>query len=327
MKRMLVLVVGALVAITSANAQSDPAKRDARGRPGLVLTLVPFPTVERRTFPRPLLVERAARAVGEVCVGTKEGPEVLGDLVTMRRPGDINLPDPMSLRALAAAYISQNPAMAERFLAPMRAARDPETAFLGILVTAHIQLRAGASRVPEPELDRLSALAPLVTFSTADLDYLRGLNHFSAGQLIQARNAADLALQREPTFFNAHMLRVGVELRYFAQAATTDAACVPALIRLATALRELTDLSPCPIQAAYVDAFLDVEASFPSQDPALLLTRAYLATLGRNGRAVSGLLAKLRTSFGNRRSSEECDALMLREVIGLERLLSRKEIN
>jgi hypothetical protein len=323
-RRLHAVVVAALVAATAASALSGPSLADGSARRGLLLTLVPFPTVEPPPLPRLLLVERAARAVGEACIGTRQGPEVLGDLITMRRPGGIQLADPASARSLAAAYISQNSAIADRLLAPMRAATDPETAFLGILATAHIRLRAGASRVSDSDLDRLSTLAPLVSFSTADVDYLRGLNHLNAGQLAQARNAANLALQRESTFFNAHMLRIGVELRHFAQVNTNDSSCVPALARLGAFLRDLTDLSPCPIQAVYVDAFLDAEPSLSPQDPALLLTRAYLAALGRNGRAVSGMLARLRASLRDRRGSEKCDTLILQEGTGLDRLFSGK---
>jgi hypothetical protein len=323
MKSALAILIAALVAATGAGAQPDPRSPAAIARPGLTLTLVPFPAVERRPLPQPLLVERAKRAAGEACVGTKEGPEILGDLVTMRRPADIRVADPGSLRALAAAYISQNAATAERLLAPLRAAKDPETAFLGMLVTAHIKLRAGAQRISDADVERLSTLAPLVSFSTADVDYLRGLNHLGAGQLASARSAADAALKLEPTFFNAHMLRIGVELRHITQAATTDASCVPALARLGNILSELTDLSPCPIQAVYVDAFLDADPSLPPKEPSVLLTRAYLAALGRNGRAVGELLNRLRASLADRRKSQTCDGLMLREAIGLEQLFNR----
>lgn len=319
MKAAVATLACLLILLSSAVAQSGPHHENAATRTGLVLTLVPFPRVERAPLPPLLLVERASQAVGQSCVGTTQGPEVLGDLVLMRKLSDINISDPAIGRALAAAYISQNATVADRLLAVARGSADPAIAFISTLVTLHVALRAGVS-VPTDELKRLERLGQKVSFSTADVDYFLGLAYLHEGRFSDASQAADRAIEKEPTFFNAHMLRLGIMLRRFSQTGIRDATCVPRLVRLGTILRQLTDLAPCPIQAVYVDAFLEAESHLQPHDPAFLLTRAYLAALARNGQAVRALSAGLRDVLSTAPGTEVCNSIIAREVTGLEHI-------
>lgn len=320
MKAMVATLACLAILASSAVAQSGPHYESAATRSGLILTLVPFPRLERAPLPKLFLVERASQAVGQSCVGTTQGPEVLGDLILMRKPRDINISSPAIGRALAAAYISQNATVADRLLAVARESADPTIAFISTLVTLHVALRAGVS-VPTGELERLERLGRRVSFSTADVDYFRGLAYLHDGRFSDAGQAADRAIEKEVTFFNAHMLRLGTLLRKFSQTGIRDATCVPSLVRLGTILRQLTDLAPCPIQAVYVDAFLGAESHLQAQDPALLLTRAYLAALARNGQAVRAISAGLREVLSTARGTELCNSIIWREATGLENIL------
>ena len=307
----------------SAAAAADSGRWLPGWRTGLMLTLVPVATPSIKIQPKPLLAQAARRALGESCVGAAVGPRALGDLVTMRRPDTIAIDD-TARRRLSAAYLSQDPAVSKRILAPLRSSPDRSLTYLATLTALHVQIAAGQSlSSPEVagEFEALESLRADLPFSTADTDFLEALRSLSQGRLERARDMSERALRTEPEFFNAHVIRILVQLRITKLVGVQANACGPALERLASMLADLTTISPCPMQAVYTDAFFRSEGSMDASDPSFLLLEAYFATLARNPGALRAVRDRA-SSWAAGQEASRCTGLIMHEVETLHSLLA-----
>lgn len=298
--------------ITSAAfAQSCQVQVVQRGlRP-----MLQAPSLSVEECPRPPRCPSLAECVErarKTCVGSAEGGHILGDIVTMRDPQAVTVTDKAAGRALAAAYLSQDPTTAATILAPFQTSADPAIRYLTRLAVIEVRLRSGVD--PQAVMADVEALdRDPVSFSTADVDYLSSLGFASAGRHEEARDAAARALALEPAFFNARLLHLHVSLTLLGRDIGAPQACRKGLGDVTDSLDALMQLAPCPIQAAYVDAALELDLPQVSASPGRTLTRLALAALAENPRATTTHLTTLRSAVDSEGSQNRCLQDMLRE--------------
>ena len=235
-----------------------------------------------RQEPRTPLGWSAGELAKRRCTGTEHARRLYPDLAVLRQADPSALP-PEQSRALAAAYISQDPEHARAVLAPLRASSVAATRYWGGLALLHIVVRSGGS-LQEKDAEALLADvlgdAAEARLTGADAHLLRAIAATARGRRADALAALATAIRVEPTFFNAHALRLSLLLEELRQALPgTPAACRSAFSSLGAALHAVMQLEPCALQAAHLITYLRGQVPTPDQDAGLIVTEAYLATL------------------------------------------------
>lgn len=288
---------------------------------GLRFSFVPFLVLRKERVPRHILAKKAACARSAVCVGTANGPWGLGDLVTMRMPSAMPRFTDAERARFAIAFVSQDGKVAEEVLAPLASQSDPNRAYLAALATIQVKAKVHESVSSlEADVKRLWAIAGRsgMDVPVSDLHFLQGLMEFERRRFEATLASAERAIAIEPSFLNAHLLRLDALLAQAVVARDDEPTCLRNTSRLVEALASLTDLAPCPQQMTFVDLMFDPLTNDRRLSPGLFLTKAYFAKIGRHPAAVTAWVRAYRDLVAGHPIPRSCDAVMVDELRGIE---------
>lgn len=292
---------------------------------GLVQTIAPVEKAPTIKPPPPILAPRARRSQEKLCVGTQTGPEGLGDTIALRQPQVVPKLSDRNRKALAAAYLSQDPQFAVRLLGLPQESVDPRLTYLFALSSVHVALRAGVDiRLLRTEIGRLQSLSKQARqeIPTSDAHFLAGLLDLREGRILQAFDRAERAIAREAVFLSGHLLRLEAALTQAQRVARDDRACVKNSLRVIGTLYDLTSLAPCPVPISFIDALLEFDPPVSRFTPELALARIYFAKIARNDSAAAPMFRLFGEAMERRAATPSCNETLWREVRSLEELSS-----
>lgn len=254
------------------------------------------------------------------CSRSSRNIQPYGDTILVRR--NISLPiSGDQRRRLAAATMSQDRETALELTEPLRADPSPELRYLANMTVVYVLLRVGMRNdraMAEKLLEVMAGDAPSVSFSTADLHFLRAMIALFAGQTDRANEALEQAIGLEPTFFNALALSTRLRIEAITRREHEgESSCANNYRNLFDTLRLIMDLDPCPLQAAHLEIFIARELRDPKANAAYQAARVYLATIARRPDNAASALASYISS-----SRSVCRDAVATELGGWVKLLN-----
>ena len=204
-------------------------------------------------------------ARGEECARNDRVGNIFGETAQAR--GESGLPalsDGLA-RAAAAASIAQDRGAAIALLAPYLGEGTAVQAQLARIQLAYSILRL-APNDPASEADEIFALlSPEDIFSGySDAHYIHAVLHWSEGRRDLSVKAAERALEINPQFYNAAMLRALVLMRGADAKFRATGSCQELFGVLERAVVPLAQLGACPLQLAHFR--LALTRALPSAD-------------------------------------------------------------
>lgn len=240
------------------------------------------------------LCDIVERQIAQGC-GPQDG-QPFADVYELRHPGQLVLPE-SAHAAMSRARATQDPAAAERRLSPLFAHPDPEVRYVSGITVAMMHLQAGAIAADAAgtalSVAGDAARSPGFSIPASDLAFLLARRARDRGDDDSARADLTEALNLEPRYFNALVLKLEMALeRANLVGRQSRALCESAYFEFMAVLVQIMDLSPCRLHAAHLDIHLSRHFMQPDALPAIQMARVYLALLAERPSAAMAALAR-----------------------------------
>jgi tetratricopeptide (TPR) repeat protein len=271
------------------------------------------------------IVRHVEGQIAQGCTAGVAGQIPLADRFDQRHPQP--QPQPPALFRAGAAISLANPgyAQARAWLEPLLADTEPRVAYgaYALLLSHGARLLAAgngaAAAAMAQDLDTARRLADTAKVSPADLELWSALLAGRAGSSRRALDHVEAALQADPSFYNARLLKLELLLNLGRSDGGASSACRVYMRDVLASAIALFDLDTCPRHAVlllnWLRARYGLEPDFVAGD----LLRAYVAVLLGNARAYEVAVRTLREQGG-----APCRDAALAEILPLHQLLEQR---
>ncbi|MEW7009986.1 hypothetical protein [Lentilitoribacter sp. EG35] len=285
-----------------------------QSRTGLTLSLTARSTTVCENKSMPILAP-AVKKAGCSCVSGQNNADSVGDLIFMRNGQVMQKFDQLFAKRLTAAHLSQDVQTAQKILETDLSALNSERSLYSGLLITQIAFRLQSDEAGQ-WLEFTRKAADRRTLELADVYFFQSLELYSSGKYDDALRLINKAIEIEPKFFNAHMMGIVIALELWS--ATSDYECSSSLLDVLGRISKLMQLSPCPVQAAHVEASLRTLNGISPEDPLLGLLRFALAKLSKSQSAIKHLGDEAKMLASNVQQKNGCEVRILEEIIELE---------